>query len=168
VLPAAVEAFEDESGEGEGRKIVGSALLGTWTALYLGNRALRRTSLSGGEGLLVLAGHAAGGLVALGVTYLLDGGDRASETVYLATSAGGAALGSLLTFNAVRGGEPLAGSPEQSAANRVTSRELTARARGRVSLSFDPSGLLLPVLDRVGGGSTSGSARSAALLTLRF
>jgi hypothetical protein len=149
LLAPAVEAFEDS--EWQGQRVVASALVGTWAGLYLGNRALRRTSLSDGEGLLVLAGHVAGGLVALGVTYLLDSGDSASATVYLATSAGGAALGSLLTFNAVRGGDPVTGH---------------AGSRG-VDFTFDPAGLLLPVLGYVSQDKAT-RARSAPFLTLRF
>jgi hypothetical protein len=150
-LAPAVEAFEDS--DSEGRAVVTTALVGTWAGLYLGNRALRRTSLTDGEGLLVLAGHVAGGLVALGITYLLDSGESGSSTVYLATSAGGAALGSLLTFNAVRGGEPVTG-------------RIDRRARS-VDFNFDPAGLLLPVLGRAGRGPAA-PARSALFLTLRF
>jgi hypothetical protein len=36
------------------------------------------------------------------VTYLLDGSEDFDDAVYLTTSAAGSALGSLLTFRAVR------------------------------------------------------------------
>jgi hypothetical protein len=166
LLAPAVEAFEDQ--ENEGRSVTATALLGSWVGLYLGNRALRRTSLTDGEGLLVLAGHVAGGLVALGVTYLLDGGDTGSPTVYLSTSAGGAALGSLLTFNAVRGGDPVTGRRPRAAPGENALGEHRSGSTGSVDLTFDPSGLLLPVLGRMRGVSANAPTRSAPLLTLRF
>jgi hypothetical protein len=107
--------------------------------------------------------------VALGITYLLDSEPTASETVYLATSAGGAALGSLLTFNAVRGGDPLSGQSGLRAPPRQNaSREGAVRPAPAVSLSFEPAGLLLPLLAPAGVGSHAAPFRSAPILQLRF
>jgi hypothetical protein len=103
LLPVA-DAFFDTSDTDDDAEhaIAASAVVGAGAGLFVGNRVLRRSSLSGGNGLLVLAGHVAGGLAALGVTYLLDGSEDFDDAVYLTTSAAGSALGSLLTFRAVR------------------------------------------------------------------
>lgn len=108
-LPLAWAAFED-SGDGH-RPFAASLVAGSAATLWWGNRALRRTSLTGGEGLLVQAGHLAGGLIATGLTYLVvddDGGDQ--ELVYMSTSAAGSILGSLLTFGAVSAGSRPSGA----------------------------------------------------------
>jgi hypothetical protein len=101
LLPLSVQLADGTQGDAGDRLVAASALAGAAAGLWLGNRTLRRTSLTGGEGLLVLAGHLAGGLGALGLTYLLDAGGDADAPVYLGTSAAGSVLGSLLTFRAV-------------------------------------------------------------------
>ena len=125
---------EDAGDEAE-QAIAASAVAGAAVGLFVGNRVLRRTSLSGGDGLLVLAGHVAGGLAALGLTYLLDDSEDIDDTVYLATSAAGSAVGSLLTFRAVRGGGP-----------DPTGEASRGRARGRglsaAEITITPQGAL--------------------------
>ena len=157
LLGPAVYFFEDDQSN-EGRKIAAMALAGTGVGLALGNRALRRTSLTGGEGLLVLTGHVAGGLAALGVTYLLDKDGDADAEVYLTTSALGSILGSLATFNAVKGGSSV--TEESNRDSRESSR--------RAQLSFHPQAALLPILELTRSGPASLRPTSAPLLTLRF
>ena len=118
VLPAAWAAFDDAD-DGE-RGLAASLVAGTAAGLWLGDRALRGRSLDGSDGLLVQAGHLAGGLGALGITYLLDGGRTADEAVYMGAAAAGSLVGSLLTFRAVAGGRDDApGDPERAAGLRV-------------------------------------------------
>ncbi len=86
LLPVAWALFEDEEADDDEKPIVASVLAGAAAGLHFGNRTLRERSLSGGDGLLVMAGHVAGGLGTLGVTYLLDGGEPEDELLYLTTS----------------------------------------------------------------------------------
>jgi len=161
LLPLAVELFDDEEGDG-GRGVAGSAVLGGVGALYLGNRVLRNRSLSGGDGLLVLTGHLAGGLVAAGVTYLLDSGEDADPSVYLATTAAGSAIGSILTFRSVRGGPRAPGTG---------ALPLPATTRGirAAEVTFHPQGVIAPLVGLARSADDHASPRrSAPLLTLRF
>lgn len=145
-LPIAIEAFDpDDGGTGNDKAVVASTVLAGAAGLFLGDRLLAPTSLTGGEGLLVLAGHVAGGLGALGVTYLLDGSSSADETLYLATSAAGSAIGSILTFRAVRGATAL---PDGSGDARAGS----ARGLANAQVEVQPTALLT----------------GAPLLTVRF
>jgi hypothetical protein len=116
-LVPAWAAFQAEEEDDEPDKPTIAALLaGSAAGLWLGNRVLAERSLSGGEGALVLAGHVAGGLGALGVTYLLAGED-ADPLVYITTSAVGSIAGSLLTLRAVSSGpDPVAGSDDGAGA----------------------------------------------------
>lgn len=123
-----------------------TTMAGTAGGLWLGNRLLRRQSFSGGEGLLVSAGHLAGGLGALGVTYLIDDG-RSDALLYLSTAAVGSAAGLALTYRALAergGGEPAAG--------RGTRLELHSGA--------------LPLL--LDAGRSDGPLRRIPLVTVRF
>lgn len=129
-----------------GRGVVAALLAGSAAGLWLGDRVFANRSLSGGEGLLVLAGHVAGGLSALGVTYLLDSGERADDVVYLATAAAGSVAGATLTLRAVGGA---VSAPSVGVADRL---ELT------------PAGALVPFLL----GATKRAPVRAPLLTLRF
>ena len=147
-LVPAWAAFEDEEGDLD-RPTVAALMAGSAAGLWIGNRVLADRSLSGGEGALVLAGHVAGGLGALGVTYLLAG-EEADELVYMATSAVGSAAGSLLTLGAVSRGST--GSSGEAAA-----------AGPRLEMA--PLGALLPL---IGGGSPGGTALRAPIATLRF
>lgn len=99
VLPLAWGALEDTD-EGE-RGVAAGMVLGSVAGFWVGDRVLRDRQLSSGSGLLVLAGHAAGGLGALGVTYLLDDSAEDHEVLYMATSALGSIVGSWLTLRAV-------------------------------------------------------------------
>ena len=149
-LPGAWAAFRDDDQEDDipGRPVVGALLAGSAAGIWLSNRALASRSLSGGDGLLVLAGHMAGGLGALGVTYLLDSGESADELVYMTTSALGSAAGSLLTLRAVSGG---LGSGSNAASG------------ARFELS--PAAALLPWLGERGA---VGAPLRAPFLTIRF
>lgn len=77
-----------------------STMAGTAGGFWSGNRLLRSQSFSGGEGLIVSAGHLAGGLGALGVTYLIDDG-RSDALLYLSTAAVGSGAGLALTWAAL-------------------------------------------------------------------
>lgn len=146
VLPAAWAAFEDAD-EGE-RALAASLVAGTAVGLWLGDRALEDRSLDGSDGLLVQAGHLAGGLGALGITYLLDGGQSADEVVYLGAAAVGSAVGSQLTFRALSGD--------------ALPRPGGAPGEG-LSIRVSPAGLLMGALPR-----RHGAALRAPLLSVRF
>lgn len=77
VAPLAWSLFHDEE-----RAFAGALVLGSATGLWVGQRSAMSGELTPGDGLLVLAGHLAGGAGALGLTYLLDDGGR-DPTVYL-------------------------------------------------------------------------------------
>lgn len=77
-----------------------AALSGAALGIVAGNRLLRPEAFSPSQGLLVAAGQLAGGLSALGLTYLLSSG--ADDLAYLTTSALGSAAGFALTFRALR------------------------------------------------------------------
>lgn len=146
-LVPAWAAFEGNDEELD-KPMVASMLAGSAAALWLGNRALARRSLSGGNGALVLAGHVAGGLGALGVTYLLDGGAGADPLVYLTTSALGSVAGSLLTLHAVSRGSGGEGGGDPAGAR----------------FEWAPEGALLPLF----GGRGAARPLAAPLLTIRF
>jgi hypothetical protein len=134
IAPLAYSVLHDEE-----RAFAGTLVVGAATGLYLGQRWGMSGELTPGDGLLVLGGHLAGGAGALGVTYLLDDDDR-DPTVYLATSAVGSLVGSVLTYRAVRGGaDPMA-----------------APGVGPTRVELSPFGLLAP----------AGSA--APVVTIRF
>jgi hypothetical protein len=149
MMPLAWVAFDaGDSGDDPDKEVIAALVAGSAAGLWIGNRVLGGRSLSGGEGALVLAGHVAGGLGALGVTYLLDGGDAGfddNELLYYTTSALGSVAGSLLTLNAVSSGAPRVG------------------AVGALAMEVNPSAALLPLLARRDGRSLS-----APLVTLRF
>lgn len=102
VAPLAHAALGD-GGYDDERAFAGILVAGAAAGLYVGNRYGMRGELTPGDGLLVLAGHLAGGAAALGVTYLIDDGSS-DAPLYLATSALGSLAGSILTYRAVRGG----------------------------------------------------------------
>ena len=147
-VPAWAAFNSDVEGDDELDKPTVAALLaGSAAGLWIGNRMLASRSLSGGEGALVLAGHVAGALGALGLTYLVAD-DDADALLYITTSAVGSAVGSLLTLGAVSRG--LRESPGGEAGAQL---ELT------------PLGALLPAL----GGSRRGTVPvRAPLLSVRF
>jgi len=151
-LALAWAPFSDGTNDPD-KRLIASVLAGSAAGLWAGNRSLRSRSLSGGDGLLVMAGHLAGGLGALGVTYLLDGGPEADDLVYLSTSAAGSVAGALLMLHAVssRGST---GGP--AAAARVG-------GAGGLTLEVNPSGALLPLVAR-----SAERVVRAPLVTLRF
>lgn len=102
------------------RATVAAVLAGTGAGLWIGNEVLKSRSLSGGDGLLVMAGHLAGGLGALGITYLLDSGSRNDDVLYIGTSAAGSLAGALLTLRAVSNGRPAARSERAGVNVEVT------------------------------------------------
>jgi len=90
------------AGGDEGRAIAAGAL-GVWIGgVVLGDRWLKDVELSRGEGLLVNAGHLAGGATALGITYLIADDIDDHPVLYLTTSTIGSLLGAGLVWRAVR------------------------------------------------------------------
>lgn len=149
----------------EDRVLAGALLVGGLGGTALSLPLLERRRFTEGEGLLVAAGHLAGGATALGVTYLIvsEVEDRAST--YLTTSALGSLLGAGLVARALDPG---------SAA--VPSRRLGTP--GSASLELHPSAVLSGFLlhgltsrDREASDPSwrAGPAlRPPTLLTLRF
>lgn len=100
VAPLGYAALHD-GGYAEERAFAGILVAGAAAGLAVGHRFGMDGGLTPGDGLLVLAGHLAGGAGALGLTYLLDD-DRGDATLYLATSAVGSLAGAFFTYRAVR------------------------------------------------------------------
>ncbi len=88
-------------GVDEGRALAGSVVAGGVAGLALGDRFLAPQTLSQGEGLLVNAGHVAGGAVALGLTYLAVEELDKRPVLTLSTSTLGSLLGAGLVWRAV-------------------------------------------------------------------
>ena len=178
LLPLAVGIFDTEDADDKAEQaIAASAVAGAAAGLFLGNRVLRRTALSGGDGLLVLAGHVAGGLAALGVTYLLDDSEDIDDTVYLTTSAAGSAIGSLLTFRAVRGGRSdTSGEAAGGGAGRGLAAGLggaAGRGLAAAEVTVSPAAAVAALLQRGAArrpdvGSSAAPSVSAPVLTIRF
>jgi hypothetical protein len=107
----------------------------------------------------VLAGHVAGGLAALGITYLVDSSSSGDAPIYLATSAAGAAIGSILTFQAVKGNSPPSGVRGST----------TSQPRGlwAAKLTLHPEAALASFM-RTGRNAARERPPLPSLLTLRF
>lgn len=131
MLPLAWGVFDDADGGEKG--FAASLVAGSAAALWLGNRVLRRRSLSDSDGLLVQAGHLAGGALAGGLTYLFDDG-QSDEVLYMTTTALGSVAGSVLTFNTVAADSPA--RPGEGGADRGATVEIS------------PAGLWAPLLGR--------------------
>lgn len=84
-----------------GKTHAAAATVGAASGLWFGHRLLRRQDFSRGDGLLVAAGHLAGGLLGAGLTYLLNPRTDRDELIYLTTSAAGSAAGLALTYRAL-------------------------------------------------------------------
>jgi len=76
------------------------AVLGTALGIGVGNRLLAKQNFTFSEGVLISCGHIAGGLLAGGLTYLLDTQNRYDEVTYLSTTALGSLAGHVLLYNA--------------------------------------------------------------------
>lgn len=140
-LPAAWALFQDVD-DGE-RALAASVVAGSAAGLWLGDGVLERRSLSSGEGLLVQAGHAAGGLLAAGLTYLLDDDGDEDELLYMTTTAAGSVAGSLLTFRAIADAN---GGPARPGSARGAPG--TPGVRRGPTLEIDTAGLWTALLAR--------------------
>ncbi len=74
--------------------------LGSIAGLGVGNRLLQGQNFSFSEGLIITSGQVAGGLLALGITYLVDTERKFDDLAYFTTSALGSLGGFTLTFRA--------------------------------------------------------------------
>jgi hypothetical protein len=156
VAPLAWAALHD-GGDAEERAFAGILVAGAAGGLLVGHRYGVGRALTPSDGLLVLAGHLAGGAAALGITHLLDDDDR-DATVYLSTSGVGSLAGALFTYRAVSGG-----------AQRDGPGAAPGARAGRAGVEFHPLGLLAGVAQRARGGrESSGTLRIPPLLTIRF
>ncbi len=97
LLPV-VELFVDDDRE---TWYAAGLLAGGVAGIAAGERLFRNESFSDSDGLLLNAGHVAGGLTALGLTWLAVGDDAENELVYLTTTALGSAAGFALTYRAL-------------------------------------------------------------------
>jgi hypothetical protein len=135
---------------------VAAAIAGAAPALFLGDRILRRQDFSGGDGLLVAAGHLAGGLLGAGLTYLADLDTDRDDLIYIAATTAGSAAGLLFTYRALA---------DRAASSTALRGEAAAASRGRgVEVSVSPAGLL-PLFAGSRGG---GSPLRTPLLTMRW
>lgn len=161
VLGAQVGLTAARSASDDRQLLAGSALAAGVGGILAGDRLLRERSLEGGAGLLVAAGHVAGGATALGITYLAteDMGDR--PVLFLTTSTLGSLFGAGLVWRAVA---PPPGIREARSPGTRTEAP---------SLVLHPDGLLA-LLEWRGtrvegpGGGPSGPRRDLPLVTFRF
>ncbi|HEY7728639.1 MAG TPA: hypothetical protein VID50_09305, partial [Candidatus Eisenbacteria bacterium] len=150
LLPVAA-AIDDG---GDSKEYAAAAILGAAPGLFMGNRMLRSQSFSGGNGLLVTAGHLAGGLLAAGVTYLIDPDTENDELVYLTTSALGSAAGLAFTYRALADQSGTAALP----------RERDGATASGPQVTVNPAGLI-PLF---AGRPASGQPIRSSLLTIRW
>lgn len=160
VLGAQVGATLARAVTDDEQVLAGSALAAGVGGIVAGDRLLRDRSLEGGAGLLVAAGHLAGGTTALGVTYLITEEIEDRPVLYLTTSTLGSLLGAGLVWRAVAPGR---GAREAGAST----------SDGAPRLTLHPDGLLMGLLEWRGAGDPrgrggAGSRRDVPLLTLRF
>ena len=157
ILGAQVGATLTHPASDEARAVVGGAIVGGLAGIVAGDRLVRERRFTRGEGLLINAGHLAGGATALGVTWLLAGEVDNNALLYLATSTAGSFLGAGLVYRALGTGSaptgfgaaaPAAGGGRQS-------------ARPGVSLTLHPENLFL-------SGLSGPRADPLPLLTVRF
>ncbi len=87
------------SGKKEKSYTIG-AVLGATLGIGMGDRLLAKQNFAFSEGVLISCGHIAGGLLAGGLTYLLDTQDRYDEVTYLSTTALGSLAGHVLLYKA--------------------------------------------------------------------
>jgi hypothetical protein len=74
------------------------AMLGGALGVGIGNALLRKEDFSDNEGVLITCGHIAGGLLAGGITYLLDSRENFDGLVYHTTIALGSLAGHALLY----------------------------------------------------------------------
>lgn len=116
-------------GVDDGRTLMAGTLAGGLAGTWGGDHLLRGLALSDGEGLLINAGHIAGGALALGLTYLVVDEMDERERLYLSTSTAGSLLGAGLVWRAVADD---------------ASRDIRG-SESRVRVSVDPTALLADV-----------------------
>jgi len=158
ILGAQVGATLTRVASDEARAVVGGAVVGGLSGIVAGDRLLRERRFTGGEGLLINAGHLAGGATALGLTWLLAGEVDNNPLLYLATGTAGSFLGAGLVYRALGAGSapadgfgvvvPAAGGDPRS-------------GRPGVSLTLQPENLFL-------AGFTGPGADPLPLVTIRF
>lgn len=155
VLPV-VELFVDSDSDRD-TWYAGGLLAGGVAGIAVGERLFRDQSFSGGDGLLLNAGHVAGGLTALGLTWLAVGDEAEDELLYVTTTALGSAAGFALTYRALAGrrGRESGSGPEDGAPDGQDRRGMTLQVH-----PLGLTGALLPP-----GGDLP---RSAPLLSIRF
>ncbi len=139
--------------EDRGPRWVTGMLVGGSLGLAASDRWIGARGLDGGEGLLVNAGHLAGGATAAGLTYLLVDDMGEAATPLLLASTLGSALGAELVRRAVTGSSPLrrdhdghgdAGGGGAGRGNLQSAERPSAppRHRSRFSLTLHPEGVL--------------------------
>jgi len=163
VLGAQVGLTSVRLGTDDGRALASGAVVGALGGTALAAPWLRDRHFSEGEGLLVAAGHLAGGATALGVTYLLVEDIDERGTTYLVTSTLGSLVGAGLVARALDPGSappPLRRPGSGGAAGN----------RGGVSVELHPAGVLQTLLGSVQEDRSPGRSRNrdAPILTLRF
>jgi len=141
---------------------VASMLIGGILATAASDRWIGPRGLGTGEGLLVNAGHVAGAVTALGITYLLVDEVDGNEKVMLTASTVGGVLGSGLVWRAVSDG----------ADRRPDRRMGWARSLEEATLEFHPQAILMGTLTEVRGRSEGPMASHKPApppwLTIRF
>jgi hypothetical protein len=139
------------------RPVIAGALAGGITGIILGDRLLQGRSLSQGEGLLVNAGHIAGGATALGLTWLAVEEIDDHPVLYLVTSTVGSLLGAGLVYRAVD--EPGSSAASGFGTGSGRSADLSSRLRA-ATVSVNPENLLISGL--------SGGSGVQPVLSVRF
>jgi hypothetical protein len=137
------------------RVLAAGGLLGGIAGIYLGDRLLEEKRFTVGEGLLINAGHLAGGVTALGLTYLITENIDDNPLLYLSTSTAGSFQGAWIVYRSL--GDGSEGFAALGSGGLHDERE----GRGGVTIALHPENLIL--------GSMSRSERSMLpLLKIRF
>jgi hypothetical protein len=141
--------------EDDTRVLAAGGLVGGIAGIYLGDRLLEGKRFTSGEGLLINAGHLAGGVTALGITYLIAEDVDDNALLYLATSTVGSLLGAGIVYRTLGEGSETFADLGREGSGRG------GRDRGGVTIALHPENLVL--------GSVSRSDRSPLpLLKIRF
>lgn len=170
LLPLAWAVFENDDREGGEKPFTASIIAGSAGGLWLGNRILRDYALTPSEGLLVQAGHVAGGLAALGITYLVDTDLDGDELLYFTTSTLGSLAGAYFTFRAVAKGseaERSGASGEGGGARGLAASASPPRDRSP-TVEVSALGAAPVLLQGMGGGEGGAGRTRLPLVTVRW
>jgi hypothetical protein len=134
----------DATGTENGKAYAAGMTLGSVAGLGIANRLLRDQSFTFSEGLIITSGQIAGGLLGLGITYLLDAKEDFDELAYFSSSALGSLGGFALTFRAFSRGLSKTGSVQHGLHIELAPEAIAMLAFSRMRKGRSPYSL--PIL----------------------